>query len=128
MRHNIFPSGLLILFAFFVGCGESTKAVTLSVVIKYQGNSLMIWNNDDFSYDQVKIELNEGKFKREFPLPIPARRHVEYDLSSFTKSDGERFNILKYSLNDIAISCEVTGEINGKWQTSRKAFYSGKFR
>jgi hypothetical protein len=120
----------LIIIILFIGCAPSSseKEIKINPMVKFQGNWLIIRNNDNFSYDYVKLGLNDGSFKKELPISIPPGEQVRYELSSFAKSDGERFNIFKYSLVDITISCEVSKEENKKWVKLGKAFYYGRFK
>ena len=121
---------ILIIITFFIACspGPSEKEIKINPMVKFQGNWLIIKNNDNFSYDYVKVGLNDGSFKKELPFSIPPGEQVRYELSSFSKSDGERFNIFKYSLVDITISCEVSKEENRKSVKLGKAFYYGRFK
>jgi hypothetical protein len=111
-----------------IGCGvPNEKDIKINPVVRYQGNTLFIRNSDSVTYDYVKVEIN-GAFKKELPLSVPPGEEAKYELSSFLKPDGERFNILRHGLVDIAISCEVSKQEGGKWQKVGKAFYYGKFK
>lgn len=128
MRTKILFLCLAMLFVAFMGCGGSSGDITLNVGVGFEGNSLVIVNRDLFSYDNIKIELNDGQFKKVLPFSIPAGQYAKYDLTTFKKSDGERFNFLKYSLVDISIFCDVSKEVGGKWDRIGRGFYYGKFR
>jgi len=121
---------IFISAIFLIACvpSSSEKEIKINPAVRFQGNWLIIKNNDTFSYDYMKIGLNDGTFKKELPFSIPAGEEAKYELSSFTKSDGERFNIFKYSLVDITISCEASKEENKKWVKLGKAFYYGRFK
>jgi hypothetical protein len=123
---------IVVIFVFLIlafGCstsGEST--LTISPNIRFEGNWLYIKNTNHMSYDAPKIALNDGQFKLDYPMSIPSREEIRINLSSFLKPDGERFNILKYGLVDISISCECSREMGGKWEKLGKAFWYGKFK
>jgi hypothetical protein len=76
--------------------------------VSYRGNLLIIKNNDPVGYYYVKLGLNDGVFKKQLDLGILANEETEVDLLSFSKPDGERFNILKYKPHDISISCQTS--------------------
>jgi hypothetical protein len=121
-----FIIGITVLMS--IGCGVSEEKDTkINPLVKYQGNTLLIRNSDSVTYDYIKVEIN-GVFKKELPLSIPPGEEAKYELSSFLKPDGERFNILRHGLVDISISCEVSKQEGGRWQKVGKAFYYGKFK
>jgi hypothetical protein len=118
----------LLGYLVICGCGAQSDDVALNAAVTFRGNLLRIENNDDFFYDHMKVRLNDGKFIKEFSVSIPPRDHVKCNLSDFTRSDGERFNILVYSPVDVVISCEVSKKVNGQWQRFGRGFFYGKFR
>jgi len=98
---------------------RDVQSVQINPSVNYQGNLLIIKNNDSFSYDYVKVTLN-GDFKKELPLSIPPGEGGMCELSDLVRPDGERFNIFRYSPTEISISCESPGLGN--------LFYHGKFK
>jgi len=112
------------------GCVASPEKEELQInpTIRYQGNLLIIRNNDTFTYDYIKIKLNDGTFQKDLPLSIPPGEEVRCELSDFVKSDGERFNIFKYKPTNISISCVVSKDLGGgKWERLGNTFYYAKF-
>jgi len=118
---------VLVFFLVQFGCSPTGDKIKISPLVRYQGNILYIKNTDSAIYDSVKVEIN-GSFKKVLPLSILPGEETQHELSSFLKDDGERFNVFKYGLVDISISCEASMEISkGKWKSLGKAFYYGKF-
>lgn len=123
----------LIIALLMTGCfAPGQEELRINPGVRYQGNLLMIKNNDAFYYDFVQIKLNDGAFKKDLLLSIPPGEEIRCSLSEFTKLDGERLNIFKYGLNDISISCECSelvqrSSAGDKWKKIGKAFYHGKF-
>lgn len=118
-----------VTVAFFLtilSCGPDTEKIQISPAIRYQGNILYIKNADKVVYDSVKVQIN-GSFKNTLPLSIPCGDEAQYELSSFTKDDGERFNIVKYRLREITITCEVSDLRGNQWVKLGRAFYHGNF-
>ena len=89
---------------------------------------MFIRNTDLFGYDSPKIALNDGRFKLEYPMSIPSGEEINLNLSVFARSDGERFDIIKFSLIDISISCECSKWEKGQWKGLGKSFYHGTFK
>lgn len=124
MRRMMIGIGIVILLSS--SCSPSAEKNQISPAVRYQGNILYIKNTDTVVYDSVTVEIN-GTFKKTLPLSIPCGQEIGYELSSFMKDDGERFNILKYGLRSITISCEVSDLRGNQWVKLGRAFYSGKF-
>ncbi len=109
-------------------CSSGPGYIDITPSVRYQGNILIITSGSSYeTYESVKIELNDGTFKRTLPFSIPPGGQVKWELSDFTKSDGERFNILKYRPVNITISCEVVKLIDGVPKRLGKGFYYGRF-
>ncbi len=112
--------GLLAIFGPNRGSkNKGSDSVQMSPTVTYRGNLLVIKNNDWFGYDSAVVTIN-GTFKKELALSISPNEEATFELSDFTKSDGERFNIFRYSPTEISVSCESPG--------LGKLFYHGKFK
>lgn len=127
MKRYLLVLPWLLIFIVFASLSHSENEVKINPAVRFQGDWLIIKNNDSFSYDYVKVTLN-GKFRKELPFSIPDREEVKYRLSSFAGPDGERFNILTHTLVDVSISCECTKQSGGRWEKLGKGFYYGKFK
>jgi hypothetical protein len=110
-----------------VGCSSSNKDIEINPSIRYKGNAIFIKNNDLFDYQEVKITLN-GTYKFILDDSILTGSEIELNLLRFLKSDGERFDIFKYSIKDISISCKAIKRVD-KFDMDYlgTAFYHGKF-
>jgi len=120
---------VLIIILWVAGCFSGQKDIDLNPSIRYAGNVLYIKNNDSFDYDEVKVGLNDDAYRFTIEDPIPADMEVRFDLARFSKTDGERFNVLSHSIKDISISCKaIKRKDKFDMDYLGKGFYHGKFK
>jgi len=91
---------IIIIIAAISGGGNNSSnnpSTTLNAQVRYVGGLIYIGNNDDFSWTDVKCELNSGLISSGYTYSIntlEAHSNQSISLSQFTKSDGTRFDIL----------------------------------
>jgi len=115
---------VLLLFVITImitaaGCGPSEPtSVDLKAKVSTDGQYLIIENDDDFVWNNVKITINDEYVYR---TDFIAKGKSSIMLSEFTKDDGERFNPEVYKLKEVFIY--VPKAVNGK-----DGFFSGAWK
>lgn len=94
MRKISLFSMLILIIALLIGCESNPEnklqTIDLKAEIQFNGTQLVIKNNDDFDWPNVKLELN-NKYVLNVDV-IKARKKYTIGIGQFTTKDGTRFN------------------------------------
>lgn len=116
--HMIFGGIVLLFIALvlsegFSGSDDWTGTAgsgppRLSALVRFSPTQVSIRNDDAQTWTNCSMELN-GQWERNNET-IGSTESVMWQLSSFTRSNGERFNPLTHSVQRLDIHCTVGGE------------------
>lgn len=93
----------------------------LNANVRYSGTQIIIKNNDSFSWDNIKIELNAGLLDSGYYYEggsIAAGATATIGILNFAKSSGERLNPLSIKVRTATVGADTP---------SGRAYYSGKW-
>lgn len=85
-----------------------TSELNATVKLSYDVPGIEITNNESIPWDTCKLKLNDD-WSRELNNPLSPAEPLNNPYGLFTKSDGERFNILLNQPKSVSIACEVNG-------------------
>lgn len=89
---------------------EERKASEIKGASKYVGNSLHVINENDFDWENTKLDLNPGFIFSGYiykPGHIEAGQTRVISMSEFSKKDGTRFDIFKTKPVELAIYADT---------------------
>jgi hypothetical protein len=101
---------------------EAPKPVELVALVTYDGAQFTITNGNNFSWDNVKLELNGKTFSSGYVLnaqQIAPQSTYTVGAMQFANSDGLVFNPFTHKPLSISISCDTR---------IGKAFYNGTWK
>ena len=110
--------GLIFFLVIAFGSGDAKdNSVDLNAEIRFTGTKFKITNNDNFSWKDVKFEINDDYILK--TSIIKPNSSYEVGTMQFTKSDGTRFNPFRIKPKEFTISCNTSigkrGWYFGKW-------------
>ena len=98
----------IFILLFFVACEDQTPDINASV--SFTGTQFIITNNDNFNYDNAKLELN-GKYVLK-GYNLKAGKTYTIGMSQFADDDGNRFSFIQKP-QKFSIWCDIKGGKNG---------------
>ncbi len=78
----------------------------LNATARYEGNRILIQNNDDFAWNDVRLLLNtDYKFSTASMLP---HSELAFEVSQFAKDDSTKFDPASMSPTDLYITTKIS--------------------
>jgi len=96
--------------------------IALNASVIFTGTQFEITNNDNFSWSNVKLEINPGLLKSGYKLNVrvmSAGNTYTVGAMQFAKPDGTRFNPFSMKAQSISIYCNTSkgdGSYHGSWK------------
>ncbi len=110
---NHFISVITVGFFIFLAFGsddKDTSTVDLNASVSFTGTQFVISNNDNFDYNNAKLEIN-GKYVMK-GYNLQAGEVYTVGMMQFADEDGNRFDILKKP-QKFSIWCDLGDGKNG---------------
>jgi len=114
MRRLLPVLAILMLVAACSTPTPTPKPVDLHATARMDGQTVMVTNNDTFTWQGVKVELRPSANHSGYSVTvssIPANNTAVLGVSRFSNSDGVRFDPTSMLMQEIWISCDTQ---NGK--------------
>ncbi len=106
---SAFAVGFFLLLAF--GSDDTDSSTTdLKATVSFTGTQFVVTNNDNFDYNNAKLEINDKFVLKGYTLK--AGEVYTGGMLQFADEDGNRFDMMKKP-EKFSIWCDLPGGKNG---------------